>query len=82
SRFSKCLNLNRSSGSGFREKCPEPEPNRTFPPLPCPAAVSYPVPGMETDGLDADGIAGTGTGLRRESLKCRRCGLSCEHYGA
>ncbi|KAJ7240841.1 hypothetical protein B0H12DRAFT_1134241, partial [Mycena haematopus] len=44
--------------------------------------VSYPVPGMETDGLDADGIAGSGTGLRRESSKCRRCGLSREHYGA
>ncbi|KAJ7237177.1 hypothetical protein B0H12DRAFT_1139215, partial [Mycena haematopus] len=44
--------------------------------------VSYPVPGMETDGLDADGTAGSGTGLRRESSKCRRCGLSREHYGA
>ncbi|KAJ7185166.1 hypothetical protein B0H12DRAFT_1083215 [Mycena haematopus] len=42
--------------------------------------LSYPVPGMETDGLDADGTAGSGTGLRRESSKCRRCGLSREHY--
>ncbi|KAJ7203448.1 hypothetical protein B0H12DRAFT_1161820 [Mycena haematopus] len=46
------------------------------------AELSYPVPGMETDGLDADGTAGSGTGLRRESSKCRRCGLSREHYGA
>ncbi|KAJ7205151.1 hypothetical protein B0H12DRAFT_1160640, partial [Mycena haematopus] len=44
--------------------------------------LSYPVPGMETDRLDADGITGSGTGLRRESSKCRRCGLSHEHYGA
>ncbi|KAJ7243107.1 hypothetical protein B0H12DRAFT_1074086 [Mycena haematopus] len=31
--------------------------------------VSYPVPVMETDGLDADRIAGSGTGLRRESFR-------------